>query len=61
MFPVFLGMSIFSDIFCFMFLCGFGRRWVGFVPFGTWRLTEEGVSYLLQQQCGYFSDVDGVD
>ena len=43
-----------------MFLCGFGRRWFGFVPFGTERLTE-GVSYLLQQQCGYFSDVGGVD
>ena len=43
MFPVFLGMSIFSDIFCFMFLGGFGRKWFGFVPFGTYRLTEEGV------------------
>ena len=32
---LFLGQSIFSDIFCFMFLCGFGHRWFGFVPFGT--------------------------
>ena len=31
----FHGVVHLSGIFCFMFLCGFGRRWFGFVPFGT--------------------------
>ena len=38
-----------------------GRRQLETRPAAALCLTEEGVSYLLKPQCGYFSDVDSVD
>ena len=54
----FLGVVHLSRYFLLYVFVWFQAQVVRFCPF--WYIAFD-VSYLFQQQCGYFSDVDGVD
>ena len=61
-FVLFLGVVHLLE--CFLLydlVCGFGRRWSSFCPFGTWRLTRRRCIVSVATACGCFSDVGGVN